>query len=212
MKINQFTVNPFGENVYIVWSEITHNAVVIDPGMMTEDERNTIMSFLNQNNLNVQKILLTHAHVDHAASANWLSCATGAAIHMSAKDDMLASHLQEQVQMFGLGITVSPLANYTTVEERAALSLDGNEIRVIETPGHTPGSVAFYFPALGVLFAGDTIFQGSVGRTDLPGGDFNALASSIKNKILKLPAQTKIFPGHGSHTTIAMEIATNPYC
>ena len=111
MKINQFTVNPFGENVYIVWSEITHNAVVIDPGMMTEDERNTIMSFLNQNNLNVQKILLTHAHVDHAASANWLSCATGAAIHMRAKDDMLASHLQEQVQMFGLGITVSPLAN-----------------------------------------------------------------------------------------------------
>lgn len=212
MKINQFTVNPFGENVYIVWSEITHNAVVIDPGMMTEDERNTIMSFLNQNNLNVQKILLTHAHVDHAASANWLSCATGAVIHMSAKDDMLASHLQEQVQMFGLGITVSPLANYTTVEERAALSLDGNEIRVIETPGHTPGSVAFYFPALGVLFAGDTIFQGSVGRTDLPGGDFSALASSIKNKILKLPAQTKILPGHGSHTTIATEIATNPYC
>lgn len=212
MKINQFTVNPFGENVYIVWSEITHNAVVIDPGMMTEDERNTIMSFLNQNNLNVQKILLTHAHVDHAASANWLSCATGAAINMSAKDDMLASHLQEQVQMFGLGITVSPLANYTTVEERAALSLDGNEIRVIETPGHTPGSVAFYFPALGVLFAGDTIFQGSVGRTDLPGGDFSALASSIKNKILKLPAQTKILPGHGSHTTIATEIATNPYC
>jgi glyoxylase-like metal-dependent hydrolase (beta-lactamase superfamily II) len=212
MKINQFTVNPFGENVYIVWSEITHNAVVIDPGMMTEDERNTIMSFLNQNNLNVQMILLTHAHVDHAASANWLSCATGAAIHMSAKDDMLASHLQEQVHMFGLGITVLPLANYTAVDERAALSLDGNEIRVIKTPGHTPGSVAFYLPALGVLFAGDTIFQGSVGRTDLPGGDFNALTSSIKNKILKLPTQTKILPGHGSHTTIATEIATNPYC
>lgn len=212
MKINQFTVNPFGENVYIVWSEITHNAVVIDPGMMTEDERNTIMSFLSQSHLTVQKILLTHAHVDHAASANWLSCATGAAIRMSAKDDMLASHLQEQAQMFGLGITVSPLANYTTVDERAALSLDGNEIRVIETPGHTPGSLAFYFPALGVLFAGDTIFQGSVGRTDLPGGDFNALASSIKNKILKLPVQTKILPGHGSHTTIATEIATNPYC
>lgn len=212
MKINRFTVNPFGENVYVVWSDTTHNAIVIDPGMMTDGERDGIMSFLRQNRLTTQMILLTHAHVDHAASANWLSCATRATIHMSANDDMLASHLQEQAQMFGLGITVSPLASYTTIDEKSSLSLDGNEIRVIETPGHTPGSVAFYFPSLNVLFAGDTIFQGSVGRTDLPGGDFNALTNSIKNKILKLPAQTKILPGHGSYTTIATEIDTNPYC
>ncbi len=212
MKINRFTVNPFGENVYVVWSDTTHNAIVIDPGMMTDGERDAIMSFLSQNRLTTQMILLTHAHVDHAASANWLSCATRATIHMSANDDMLASHLQEQAQMFGLGITMPPLASYTAIDEKSSLSLDGNEIRVIETPGHTPGSVAFYFPSLNVLFAGDTIFQGSVGRTDLPGGDFNALTNSIKNKILKLPAQTKILPGHGSHTTIATEIATNSYC
>ena len=212
MKINQFTVNPFGENVYVVWNDITHNALVIDPGMMTDDERDAITSFLNKNNLTVQMILLTHAHVDHAASANWLSHATGAAIHASAKDNILASHLQEQAQMFGLGITVSPLVDYPAVDEKSSLSFENNEIRVIETPGHTPGSVAFYFPTIGVLFVGDTIFQGSVGRTDLPGGDFKALTSSIKNKILKLPAQTQIQPGHGSHTTIATEIATNPYC
>ncbi len=212
MKINRFTVNPFGENVYVVWSDTTPNAIVIDPGMMTDGERDAIMSFLSQNRLTTQMILLTHAHVDHAASANWLSCATRATIHMSANDDMLASHLQEQALMFGLGITVSPLASYTAIDEKSSLSLDGNEIRVIETPGHTPGSVAFYFPSLNVLFAGDTIFQGSVGRTDLPGGDFNALTNSIKNKILKLPVQTKILPGHGSYTTIATEIDTNPYC
>ena len=212
MKINRFTVNPFCENVYVVWSDTTPNAIVIDPGMMTDGERDAIMSFLSQNRLTTQMILLTHAHVDHAASANWLSCATRATIHMSANDDMLASHLQEQALMFGLGITVSPLASYTAIDEKSSLSLDGNEIRVIETPGHTPGSVAFYFPSLNVLFAGDTIFQGSVGRTDLPGGDFNALTNSIKNKILKLPVQTKILPGHGSYTTIATEIDTNPYC
>ena len=212
MKINRFTVNPFGENVYVVWNDTTHHASIIDPGMMTDGERDAIMSFLSQNRLTTQMILLTHAHVDHVASANWLSCATMAKIHMSTNDDMLASHLQEQAQMFGLGITMPPLASYTAIDEKSSLSLDGNEIRVIETPGHTPGSVAFYFPSLNVLFAGDTIFQGSVGRTDLPGGDFNALTNSIKNKILKLPAQTKIFSGHGSPTTIAAEIATNPYC
>lgn len=212
MHISRFTVNPFGENVYVAWNDATRNSFVIDPGMMTVAERQLVFDFLAEHDLNVKMILLTHAHVDHAASANWLAEKASAKIFLNAQDDFLASHLQEQATMFGLNINQDALAAHEAITDGQILNLDDDPIMVIATPGHTPGSVSYYLKKSGILFSGDTIFQCSVGRTDLPGGNHIALINSIRNRILSLPADTQIHPGHGATTSVGNEIASNPYC
>lgn len=212
MHISRFSVNPFGENVYVAWNDATRNSFVIDPGMMTVAERQLVFDFLTEHDLNVKMILLTHAHVDHAASANWLAGKACAKIFLNAQDDLLASHLQEQATMFGLSINQDALAAHEAITDGQILKLDDDPIMVIATPGHTPGSVSYYLKNSDILFSGDTIFKCSVGRTDLPGGSHAALINSIRNHILTLPTDTRICPGHGATTSVGNEIASNPYC
>ncbi len=197
--------------MYVLWSQDTRNAIVVDPGMMTEAERSRISAFIADNRLNVQKILLTHIHVDHVASAMWLAGETGADICACADDEFLANAMPEQVQRFHLPIEVPQVKPDEWLRDGDVLYLDDEPIKVLHTPGHTPGGLSFYLPVSGVVLAGDTLFAGSIGRTDLPGGDFVQLISSIKTKLLKLPVETLVLPGHGDSTTVGRELHFNPY-
>ena len=205
------SVNPFGENMYILWDEASHEAVVIDPGMMREGEREMVTQFIDEHQLNVKHILLTHLHVDHITGARWLADKTGADVCGSALDNPLGQELPDQVAHFRINIEVEPLTVDRNLSEGDTLPLGDELIQVLHVPGHSPGGLAFYVPQSNLLFSGDTIFNGSIGRTDLWGGDFAQLINSIHEKILPLPDETVIASGHGPTTTVADEKRCNPF-
>ena len=205
------TVNPFGENMYILWDEASHEAVVVDPGMMRDGEREMVTKFIDEHNLSVKHILLTHLHVDHITSARWLADKTGADVCGNALDNPLGQELPEQVAHFRINVEVEPLTVDRNLADGDTLQLGDETIQVLHVPGHSPGGLAFYLPESALLISGDTIFNGSVGRTDLWGGDMAQLINSIREKILPLPDETVIASGHGPTTTVADEKRFNPF-
>ena len=211
MNATMMSVNPFGENMYILWDEASHEAVVIDPGMMREGEREMVTKFIDEHQLNVKHVLLTHLHVDHITGARWLADKTGADVCGSALDNPLGQELPDQVAHFRINIEVEPLTVDRNLSEGDTLPLGDEIILVLHVPGHSPGGLAFYVPQSNLLFSGDTIFNGSIGRTDLWGGDFAQLINSIREKILPLPDETVIASGHGPTTTVADEKRCNPF-
>ena len=205
------TVNPFGENMYILWDEASREAAVVDPGMMRETEREMVTKFIGDNNLNVKYVLLTHLHVDHITSARWLADQTGAVVCGSVLDAELGLELPEQVAHFRINVVVEPLTVDRDLVDGETIMLGDETIQVLHVPGHSPGGLAFYLPQSALLISGDTIFYGSVGRTDLWGGDMAQLINSIREKILTLPDETVIASGHGPTTTVADEKRINPF-
>ncbi len=211
MKVSKFVVNPIGENTYILWNGTGSEAAIVDPGMMAGNERAAIDDFVAKNELKVKMVLMTHLHFDHAASARYVADKYGVAVYASSADRDLGKALPSQMRMFGMGADMSPLDIDVLIDENYALSLNGEEIKILETPGHTQGSVAFYLPDSGVVFVGDTLFCQSIGRTDLPGGDYGQIVDSIKKKLYALPGDTLVLPGHGDSTTIDDERGFNPF-
>ena len=211
INATMMTVNLFGENVYILWDDMTREAVVVDPGMMRDAEREMVTNFIEGQQLNVKHILLTHLHLDHVTSARWLADQTGADVCGSAQDAQLGLELPEQVAQFHLKIECEPLTIDRDLQDGDTIPLGDEMIQVLHVPGHSPGGLAFYLPVSGLLISGDTIFNGSVGRTDLMGGDMAQLINSIREKILPLPDETVIASGHGPTTTIADEKRCNPF-
>jgi glyoxylase-like metal-dependent hydrolase (beta-lactamase superfamily II) len=211
MNATMMTVNPFGENMYILWDEATHEAVVVDPGMMRDSEREMVAKFIDEHNLSVKHVLLTHLHVDHITSARWLADKTGADVCGSVLDAELGRELPDQVAHFGISIEVEPLTVDRNLADGDTIPLGDETIQVLHVPGHSPGGLAFYLPESALLISGDTIFNGSVGRTDLWGGDMAQLINSIREKIFPLPDETVIASGHGPTTTIADEKRFNPF-
>lgn len=211
MKVSKFTVNPFGENVYLLWNESSKNVIIVDPGMMNETERNAVTNFIESKELKPQRLLLTHVHIDHAASAAMISLKYGLKVEASEEDEFLAAQLPEQAKRFGLKINPTPLSIDEYLTEKSEIALDDEKIKVLRTPGHTPGALAFYIPDSAIVLVGDSVFLGSIGRTDLPGGSEEQLIDSIKTKILTLPDETVICPGHGPTTTVRDEKSYNPF-
>ena len=211
MNATMMTVNPFGENMYILWDEASREAVVVDPGMMREAEREMVTKFIGDNNLNVKHILLTHLHIDHITGARWLADKTGADVCGSVQDAQLGLELPDQVAYFHINVEVEPLTLDRDLTDGDTILLGEETIQVLHVPGHSPGGLAFYLPQSSLLISGDTIFNGSVGRTDLTGGDMAQLINSIREKILTLPDETVIASGHGPTTTIADEKRCNPF-
>ena len=211
INATMMTVNLFGENVYILWDENTREAVVVDPGMMRDAEREMVTNFIEGQQLNVKHILLTHLHLDHVTSARWLADQTGADVCGCAQDAQLGLELPEQVAQFHLKIECEPLTIDRDLQDGDIIPLGDEMIQVLHVPGHSPGGLAFYLPQSALLISGDTIFNGSVGRTDLMGGDMAQLINSIREKILPLPDETVIASGHGPTTTIADEKRCNPF-
>ncbi|MEO6924046.1 MAG: MBL fold metallo-hydrolase [Bryocella sp.] len=193
-------------NCTILGDETSREAIVVDPG----DEIPRILAALAKHELTVRRIVITHAHIDHIASAHTLSEITGAPIAYSEADLELVAMMEEQSKWIGMKTpTVLPPDHSPADEEK--ISVTGIDATVLHTPGHTQGSLCLYIPAESLLLAGDTLFAGSVGRTDLPGGNHAQLIASIHERLLPLPADTLVIPGHGGTTTIAVERASNPF-
>jgi hydroxyacylglutathione hydrolase len=202
--IDKLPVGPIMANCFIVGCEETKMGAVIDPG--AEVER--ILQRVTRAGLTVTHIINTHGHFDHVAGNRQLKAATGAELVIHALDAPMLDHLSQMAGSFGLRVDNSPPPD-RTVDEGDHIAVGRIEFIVRHTPGHTPGGIALHND--GCVFVGDTLFQGSIGRTDFPGGDFDTLITSIRTKLFTLDDQVKVYTGHGPETTIGEEKRYNPF-
>ncbi|GAQ95361.1 glyoxylase, beta-lactamase superfamily II [Thermodesulfovibrio aggregans] len=204
MKIKRFEVGPLFVNSYVVYDEKTKVGIIIDPG----DEPDLILDFVKEEDLNIKYIICTHGHFDHIGAVKEIKEETGADVILHREDiEIYKNSPQVAMQFFGIEIEPQPEPD-KLIENEETITIFGKEIKFIHTPGHSPGSMCIYIE--NHLFTGDTLFAGSVGRTDLIGGSMDKLLNSLK-KIAKLPMNTEVLPGHGPKTELQTEIKTNPF-
>jgi len=199
-------VGPLQCNCSIIGDEQTREAMVIDPGDQIED----ILDILRRERLTLKQIVITHAHIDHVGGATKLKGATGAPILMNQDDYALLKMLDMQAAWVGMRPPGDVKVDEALSEGRV-LKIGAIPLNVIHTPGHTEGSICLHLPEEKKLIAGDTLFAGSIGRTDLPGGNFEKIIRSLHTRLLALPDETQVVPGHGPGTTIGEERETNPF-
>lgn len=211
MKLQAFEFNLFGELTYIVWDEKSGEGAVIDPGMSNEYECQTFTRFIETRNIRLRYLLYTHLHIDHTLGHEYITAHYGLKSMAHPADAPLGQARPSQAQMFRMRIAPNPLVADTKLHDGEILPLGDETLEVISVPGHSPGSVAFYCKDSGFVITGDALFNGSIGRTDLPGGNHEQLLTSIRKRLLSLPAETEVYPGHGPSTTIGREIMHNPY-
>lgn len=203
--IRELVVGPIMANCYILGCEETREAVVIDPG----DESEHILTVLDEEKLTLKYIINTHGHFDHVGANGELKAATKADILIHSQDEPMLSQLTNAARGFGLdGVENSPPAD-RTIDEGDEIVFGNIRLKVIHTPGHSRGGIALHTDTM--VFVGDSLFAGSIGRTDLPGGDYQTLIASIKDKLFQLPDETVVFTGHGPRTTIGREKMANPF-
>lgn len=209
MNIARLVFNPLQENTYVVW-DATLQAIIIDAGNSSERENTMLENFIAERDLTVVAAVNTHGHFDHLLGAEFVRSRYGVPFVMSSKDEFLLRGASTSAELFGVRAGDMPELD---------VDLDGHEsytfgqttLQVISTPGHTPGHVALYEPQSKVLFTGDTLFRESIGRTDLPGGDYSWIMRSIIDKLLPLGDEVKIYPGHGEESNIGHESMYNPF-
>lgn len=204
MIVKKLEVGPIMANCYILGCEDTKEAVVIDPG----DEADRILLSLAESGLKVKYLLNTHGHFDHVGANKKMKEATNAVLMIHPDDEPMLSELSSAASSFGLSAENSPKAD-KYLNDQDEISFGNITLKVIHTPGHSMGGICLYTD--GALFVGDTLFAGSIGRTDLPGGNYNTLISSIKKRLLAFDGNTIVYPGHGPETTIEKEKRTNPF-
>ena len=210
MKIARLIFNPIQENTYIIWDD-TLEAAVIDAGNMNEREDEVLAKFIADNGLKPKYALNTHGHFDHLLGVDFLREKYGAQLAMSSKDEFLLKGASVSAELFGVKADALPEAIDIDLEGKESIKFGNTELKIIPTPGHTPGHVAFFEPESKVLFTGDTLFRESIGRTDLPGGDYSWIMRSIIENILPLGDDVKIYPGHGETSDIGHESMYNPF-
>ena len=210
LTIKKLIFNPFGENTYIVWDK-SKEAAIIDPGMMSDYENSAVLKFVTDNQLNLRHLINTHAHIDHIAGNGFVKRTFGLESECNKADEYLAKHVCEQAQMFGLRYNGNPLSIDIHLNDNDTIKIGDESLSVIYVPGHTKGHIALYSQQSDCVFTGDALFRQSIGRTDLPGGDYATLIRSITGRLMNLPETTTIYPGHGENSTIGFEKANNPY-
>ncbi len=206
LKINGWTVGPFATNCYLVHDEETGDAILFDAGM--EPER--LVDEVRATGFNLVSLINTHGHIDHVAGNQAIVDAFDVPLYIHAADVSMLSNIEAQAQMFGVQAVNSPPPT-ATLSESDVVKLGAWTFQLFHTPGHSPGSLSFYEPEHQICLVGDTLFAGSIGRTDLPGGDFEVLAASIREKLYVLPDETTILPGHMGLSTIGREKQGNPF-
>ena len=212
MKIKTFQCNPLQENCFVVSDDDNREAMVIDCGAFFEDERRAIAAYINDNGLTLRHVLCTHAHFDHIFGLDTLCQEFNVKPRLHAADEFLYLGMNRQVASFlGTGYyrTMPPLGE--PLKDKELIAFGGQQLEVLHTPGHSPGSVLFYSEEAKVLFAGDTLFRMSVGRTDLEGGSWQQLMQSLSRVVAQLPDDVTVYTGHGPATTIGDEKRMNPY-
>jgi len=208
-QIKIFTFSPIQENTYVLYNE-SKEAIIIDPGCYFTAEEETLKAFLSDNQLKPVLLLNTHCHLDHVFGNNWVHKQYGLELHFHPDDEKMLLYAPESGKMWGMEFT-----NYSGpfhyLSENQVITLGDDSLTIFHTPGHSPGSVSFYCAKQNFIISGDVLFKESVGRTDLPGGNFDVLANSIRTKLFVLPGETKVYSGHGEPTTIQHENDNNPF-
>ena len=209
MTVTGLTFNPFSENTYLLHDE-TKECVIVDPGCSTAAEKAKLKQFVEDNGLKVVKLLNTHCHIDHVLGNKFVANTYKVGLEMHEADLPTLRAIPAYAPNYGFTDYEEVLPS-TFLAENDTVSFGNTELKVIFAPGHAPGHIVFYDEKGQNLIAGDVLFQRSIGRTDLPGGDFDTLISSIKTKLFVLPDAVKVYPGHGPATTIGEEKRENPF-
>lgn len=210
INIARLVFNPLQENTYIVWDE-TLSAAVIDAGNSGERENRALENFIAERGLQPILALNTHGHFDHTMGVEFLRRRYGVRFALSSRDAFLLKTAGVSAELFGVRAGDMPEAVDIDLDGRTSIELGNTSLEIIATPGHTPGHVAFYHAASKALFTGDTLFRESIGRTDLPGGDYTWIMRSILDKIMPLGEEVKIYPGHGEESDLGHEALYNPF-
>lgn len=210
LKIKTFTFNPFQECTYVAWDEDSLKAIIVDPGCFVSSEKDELFAFIDARGLAPEAILLTHGHVDHVLGVHACVERFAVPVYMHSEDVETLRQHAEGMKAMGISSKIDGFATLN-LEDGMSLTLAGTQWAVITTPGHSLGGVCYYSEEERVIFTGDTIFKGTIGRSDLYGGDYDKLIVSIMDKVMGLPGDTEMFPGHGPFTTIADERTHNPF-
>ena len=211
IEIQRFVCNPFRENCYVVNDE-TKEAVIVDCGALYDEEKNAINSYISDNQLKPTHLIATHGHIDHNFGNGFIFKEYGLKVEVNAKDQQLMERLSEQAMTL-CGMTLDeelpPVGRY--LSDSGTITFGRHTLQILHTPGHSPGSVFFVCEEESLAFSGDTLFRQSIGRTDFILGSMDDIMYSLHNEVAKLPGNTVILPGHGPQTTIAEELASNPF-
>ncbi len=209
LQVKRLILNPFQENTYIIYDQ-PGEAIIIDPGCYDKSDFDEVKWFIDSNDLKVKRLILTHGHIDHILGIDKLKELYNVTCIAHADDIPLIETSPKHGLMFGLSLDKAPAID-AFINDGDKISLGKSTIEVIHTPGHSLGGVCFLLPEEKMLFTGDTLFNGSIGRTDLPGGNYEILIKSIKNRIIPLGDDFTIYPGHGDSSTIGFERKNNPF-
>jgi hydroxyacylglutathione hydrolase len=210
LQIQSFEFNPFQENTYILFDE-TNECVIIDPGCYDRDEQVELSSFIAQKELQVKMLLNTHCHVDHVLGNWYVKNKYDVKLYIHPKDEIVLKAVKVYAPNYGM-FEYQEAEPDEYLDESKEIAFGKQVLKVLFVPGHAPGHVAFYHEPSKQLIGGDVLFYNSIGRTDLPGGDFNTLIKSIHEKIFTLPDDVQVYPGHGPKTSVGFEKKTNPFC
>ena len=211
ISIHDFAFNPLRTRCCVVWDDSTKACAIIDPGCCDDSELGGLRSFIEERGLSPEYILLTHGHFDHIFGVQALADNYGIPVYMNGADAFLVDAAPASAATFGIRCDNGFDFQYINVDEGDTFRIGSIILKAIHTPGHTPGGICYYDEADAVLFCGDTLFAGSIGRTDLPGGDYDSLIKSIMDKLMGLPGDVTFFPGHGPSSTIGREATANPF-
>ena len=209
LTVKAFSFNPVQENTYILYNE-KKQCCIIDPGCYFPEERDQLKNFVDKNALTPALLLNTHCHLDHVFGNKFIHDTWGLILHIHEKEKQVLDLAPASGELWQL-----PFENYkgnlVFISEGSTINLGDDELEIRFTPGHSPGHVCFYDEADGFAISGDVLFNGSIGRTDLPGGDFDVLINSIQTQLFTMPDDTKIYSGHGPMTTVGLEKMNNPF-
>lgn len=211
MKVKKFQFNPVGVNTYVL-SDSTGECVIIDPACYYPDEKELLLNYIHDNDLVIKHLLNTHLHFDHVFGNPFIASQFDVLPEAHKADEPLLLDFENQLKMFGMPSIAEKqphIGNY--LQENDVVTFGNQKLIVLHVPGHSPGSLVFYNQAEEALFVGDVLFNGGIGRTDLPGGNFQTLIDGIQTKLFSLPNETKVYPGHGTTTTIGIEKKFNPF-
>ena len=210
LKIKRFTFSPFLENTYVIWDDENNKAAVIDPGFLSENEENEFAEFIKNENLKLEYLINTHCHIDHVFGNSFVKNKYNIPYYAPEKDVFLLDMLPTLAKEYGIQMKYSPNPGHYITEE-SDLKIGNIKVKFLFTPGHTPGEYCIYFENEKKCITGDVLFKEGIGRTDLWGGNYSTLINSIENKLLSLPDDVEIFPGHGESSSIGHEKKHNPF-
>lgn len=210
MEFKTFIFSPFQENTYVLWDE-TKDCIIVDAGNFFPNENEQLDKFIAKNDLKPLQLVNTHNHLDHVFGTGYLADKYNIKLASHPADNFWIDNFMSTAEGYGLSGVKQPPKPSVELTEGTPYKFGNTELEIIHVPGHSPGGVALHHPKQKLLFCGDILFQGSIGRTDLPKGNHNDLINGIKTKLMKLPDETRVFSGHGPETSIGFERENNPF-